>query len=408
MARPTKNSCDYFPHDAGMRKHRKIMAIRQKFGLIGFALWVMLLELLTEADGNEIEHSDVEIELIAGDFGTDCQTLEDLIQYSLKLELLFKNDMGFINSVSLDDRLAPVYVKRQKAKEISERQKRVKGQFSKDQEQESTENTEGTAIPVTETPQSKEENSKVNKTKKEKTTNTNPQAELICPFSVSFLNNWNTWKEYKKSLGKAKAIKPQYEQKALDFLVKDSNGSESVAIEMIDRAITNGWQSLYYPKGANSPAQEPSGNGRVTIQRDIISWDVKDEFRKVYELYPVERKTDFENAFYEFAKAKIDHSGTVKEMLSALRKRIKYNEYAEARGKDKGFYPQTLPQLKWWIINKEWLQAIPQDADFERHWDKNQDFNPRQIQWPNPINLKGFTVPSGQIKQGDEPKKMVY
>ena len=41
MARPKKNYCDYFPHDRDMRNHRKVKAIRTKFGPIGYAIWSM-------------------------------------------------------------------------------------------------------------------------------------------------------------------------------------------------------------------------------------------------------------------------------------------------------------------------------------------------------------------------------
>ena len=68
MARPIKNYCDYFPHDRDMRNHRKVKAIRTKFGVIGYAIWSMTLEYLTGIDGNVLEYSDVEFELMAGDF----------------------------------------------------------------------------------------------------------------------------------------------------------------------------------------------------------------------------------------------------------------------------------------------------------------------------------------------------
>ena len=44
MARPIKNYCDYFPHDRDMRNHRKVKAIRTKFGVTGYAIWSMILE----------------------------------------------------------------------------------------------------------------------------------------------------------------------------------------------------------------------------------------------------------------------------------------------------------------------------------------------------------------------------
>ena len=103
MARPTKNYCDYFPHDRDMRNHRKIKAVRTKFGVTGYAIWSMVLEYLTGIDGNEFENSETEIELMGGDFGVSVTEIRQVLDYCIRLELLFEKD-GFIHSES-DDRL---------------------------------------------------------------------------------------------------------------------------------------------------------------------------------------------------------------------------------------------------------------------------------------------------------------
>jgi len=128
MARPKKNYCDYFPHDRDMRNHRKVKAIRTKFGPIGYAIWSMTLEYLTGINGNEFEYSDVEFELMAGDFGVSAPEIQQMVDYCIKLGMLFLND-GFIHSESLDERLKPVYEKRGDLKRKSEQQPRVNGKF---------------------------------------------------------------------------------------------------------------------------------------------------------------------------------------------------------------------------------------------------------------------------------------
>ena len=158
MARPIKNYCDYFPHDRDMRNHRKVKAIRTKFGIEGYALWSMLLEYLTGIDGNVFEYSEAEFELIGGDFGVSVETIRYVIDYCLKLEMLFIKD-GFISSESLDERLKPVYEKRGKSKDNSKKQQRKDGKFT-------TNNTEQTVITEAETPQSKVNRIEVNKNKK--------------------------------------------------------------------------------------------------------------------------------------------------------------------------------------------------------------------------------------------------
>jgi hypothetical protein len=155
MARPIKNYCDYFPHDRDMRNHRKVKAIRTKFGVIGYAIWSMTLEYLTGIDGNVLEYSDVEFELMAGDFGVSATEIRDVLDYCIKLEMLFLNN-GFINSESLDERLIPVYEKRGRSKDNSKKQQRVNGKFV-------ISNAVSNGVSVAEMPQSKVNKSKVNK-----------------------------------------------------------------------------------------------------------------------------------------------------------------------------------------------------------------------------------------------------
>jgi len=132
MARLTKNNCDYFSHDADMRKDPKVKAVRAKFKKIGYPIWCMLLEYLTGADGNEFEYSDLEFELIAGDFEDFSVTeIRDVVDYCIYLEMLFIKN-GFIHSENLDKRLMPVYKKRGIAKQISKKQSRKNGKFVSD------------------------------------------------------------------------------------------------------------------------------------------------------------------------------------------------------------------------------------------------------------------------------------
>ena len=188
MARPIKNNCDYFPHDRDMRNHKKIKSIRTKFKSQGYAVWVMILEYLTGNDGNEFEYSEMEFELMSGDFDEPAELIKSVVDYAIKLELLFsKND--FIFSESLNERLAPVYEKRGKAKESSKSQQRKNGKYVVD-----TNNTEQTVVTVTETteqtelltsetPQSKVNEIKVKEIKKNKIKTIE---EISYPLAVDF------------------------------------------------------------------------------------------------------------------------------------------------------------------------------------------------------------------------------
>lgn len=88
MARPTKSNADYFKHDSDMRNDPKIKALRVKFGLAGYALWCMILETLADADGFCIPWDEQSIELYAGDFVSDAETLVSAAEYMKKVKLI--------------------------------------------------------------------------------------------------------------------------------------------------------------------------------------------------------------------------------------------------------------------------------------------------------------------------------
>jgi hypothetical protein len=157
MARPAKKSCDYFPHDAGMRNHKKIKAIRTKFGVTGYAVWCMLLEHLTGSDYTRFEYSDLEFELLSGDFGVSATEIREVVDYCFVLGLLFKTD-NWISSESLNERLEPVFAKRERAKEFLQQQPRSNGRFCNS-------NTDATGVSVTEMPQRKGKEIKENEKK---------------------------------------------------------------------------------------------------------------------------------------------------------------------------------------------------------------------------------------------------
>jgi len=142
MARPSKNNADFFGHDHDMRNHRKIKAIRAKFGITGYAIWVMFLEVLTESDENRFVDNELEIELLAGDFGVSVTEIRELLNYCIRLELLY-SESGRIYSKTLDDKLKSVYEKRDLARKNYE--KRLDNKT----------NSTSTSVSVTEMTQSK-------------------------------------------------------------------------------------------------------------------------------------------------------------------------------------------------------------------------------------------------------------
>jgi hypothetical protein len=117
MARPIRNNADYFSHDADMRNDPKIKAMRNKFGLTGYAVYCMTLEVLTNSDFFKREIDEIEIEILSADFGIDADSFTDIIAYMLRLKLLQTEDNCTYLSQKLTDRLQAVTDKRQKARD---------------------------------------------------------------------------------------------------------------------------------------------------------------------------------------------------------------------------------------------------------------------------------------------------
>jgi len=165
MPRPKKNNADYFSHDATMRNDRKILALRSRYGLKGYAVYGMMLEALTESDGFEMVIDKFELELLAGDFGIESTELGQIMEYMVELRLLVKESFCDRNeykyfSEGLKKRLQPVITKRLKGQEaFRNNQKQDENDVS---ETETGVSATEIAQPVTETPQSKRNRIKKN------------------------------------------------------------------------------------------------------------------------------------------------------------------------------------------------------------------------------------------------------
>lgn len=178
MARPIRNNADYFPHDADMRNDLKIRALRREYGLEGYAIWSMFLEVLTDSDYFQYQWTETSIELLAGDFEIEPQKLKDIISYCQKINLL-TNDGEYVFTEKLINRLETV---------LRRRKRQRKDLY----EELSTPITPNETVFDLENPQSKEKKNKVN------FTDDYSQEEFLCDWNAkrvlhlkkpSFLNS---------------------------------------------------------------------------------------------------------------------------------------------------------------------------------------------------------------------------
>jgi hypothetical protein len=165
MARPKRNNADYFSHDAGMRNDPKIKALRNKFGITGYAVYAMVLEVLTGSDFFKRNIDDIEIEILSADFGIDADLFQEILSYMVRLRLLQTANNCEYLSQKLTDRLQPVTDKRNKAR--------------------------NRVVSVTESTQSKVKESKVKKIVKEPKQFTPPTFEELKQFVDDDLKEYN-------------------------------------------------------------------------------------------------------------------------------------------------------------------------------------------------------------------------
>lgn len=272
MARPKKDNADYFPHDASMRDDSRVKALRKKFGqLEGYALYCMLIEYLSHKNYFTVKLTDVEYEVIAGDFGVDVERLKEFINYSSGVMDLFQLIDGNLSCRTLNNRMEFLITKR---KRDNTRQKFKDKIFERDGFRCLKCGSEHNLvldhiIPVTkggpdeidnlqtlckdcnsakgvqiadyrrENPQSKEKESKEKESKEEKPAR--PVA-FANPFmeGSAVSKAWSEWEQYRKE--KKQKLTPSTVKKQIQFL--GGRGDPEI-IAIINQSITNGWTGLF-------------------------------------------------------------------------------------------------------------------------------------------------------------------
>lgn len=166
MARPPRYNADYFTHEAGLRNDRKVQALRTKFGAAGYGIFHMLLEALTDADHTQLDTSELELELLAGDFGVSATEIHSLLQFAEKVGYFTRNEAGLLICPELNKWLEPVFEKRNRSRNTTKPDLLPQADAV-------------IGVSVTENPQSKVKESKVKESKEETTSSF--QSEVVAP-----------------------------------------------------------------------------------------------------------------------------------------------------------------------------------------------------------------------------------
>lgn len=151
MARPQRQNADYFSHDANLRNDPKIRAIRTRFGLTGYAVYCMLLEILTGADGFSVQWDEFSQEIYAGDVGVSAAEMQEIVHFCCRIQILAL-DAEMLSCARLTESLRPLLEKRENLRQ-KHREKVTSSDVSEAE----------THVSDAETPHSKEKHSKVKK-----------------------------------------------------------------------------------------------------------------------------------------------------------------------------------------------------------------------------------------------------
>jgi hypothetical protein len=129
MGRPIKYDAEYFSHSVHLRDDLKNKALRKKHGLIGYGVYLMILETLAGSPLIQLELTELQYEMLSGDFDIEVIDLAQIIEYSIHLNIL-QLDNGMLRSQILDDSLTQLFSHRKMSlKELRKHEEESKRQI---------------------------------------------------------------------------------------------------------------------------------------------------------------------------------------------------------------------------------------------------------------------------------------
>jgi hypothetical protein len=146
-----------------MRNDKKILAIRRKYGLTGYAVYAMMLETLTDCNHFRYKWDELNKELMAADFIVEREVFDEMMDYMVGTLALFVVEDGYLTSYKLIERMQFLADKRNRNRSnygISATENTPQGIS----DTENTNNDEFQPPKVAEMHHSKVKNSKVNNT----------------------------------------------------------------------------------------------------------------------------------------------------------------------------------------------------------------------------------------------------
>jgi len=230
MARPIKNNAEYFSHDADMRNDLRIKAVRNKFGLEGYGIYCMLLEILTDSENFKFKYDELNIELVSADMGIDSSVFKTSVDYMIKIDLLQLADNSlYLTCRTLENRFSAL---------LSKRKRQRIGVIDDDNPKNGT----LSSAKIHKVKKRKVKESKVKEIKEENAISKIPYSEFK---TEKIKEIWHKWIQYKKEQFNDTYKSEESELTAFNKLRTLSKGNHSIAEKIVDNSIANLWKGLF-------------------------------------------------------------------------------------------------------------------------------------------------------------------
>jgi uncharacterized protein YdaU (DUF1376 family) len=217
-----KKNTYYFSHDYNARNDTKVLFLRMQLGMEGYGIYWYLIESLAESGGT------LPLQLIPV-LAMQMHTTEAKVNAVVNAFSLFEITDDLFFSIRLNEHLEKVNQIKISASE--------RGKLSANKRK-STKIQQAVEHAVEQSVEQPVQQSKGKERKENKTIITNS-------FSEDFLNDWNTWLNFKKTNFKFTYKTIETEQIAFNSLYKLSNQNQNTAREIIHQSIANGYKGLF-------------------------------------------------------------------------------------------------------------------------------------------------------------------
>jgi hypothetical protein len=108
----------YFSHDSNARHDRKIVALKHTYGLSGYGMWWVIVEILREQADYKLEYDEITFIMLADELGTSVEQAKDFVEDCINKYKLLVTDHEKFWSESLLKRM-------QRLNEIREKRKKA-------------------------------------------------------------------------------------------------------------------------------------------------------------------------------------------------------------------------------------------------------------------------------------------